>query len=131
MLFVQLRVYANAVIICPPSSEATDLPLPTGSTSPCHTEESNSSRPSMDFPTTSTPDQPRKKRKVTKSDEVDDYILRSLKDIEEKQAQRQDDEDELYGRQVAATIRRFTNREKALAKLRIQQVLLDIEFPAA
>ena len=45
--------------------------------------------------------------------------------------QRQDDEDELYGRQVAATIRRFTNREKALAKLRIQQVLLDIEFPAA
>ena len=103
---------------------------PLVSTSPCHTEESNSSHPSIDFPTTSTPYQPHKKRKVTKSDEVDELILRSLKGIEDKQAQRQDDEDELYGRQVAATMQCFTNREKALAKLHIQQVLLDIEFPA-
>ena len=40
-----------------------------------------------------------------------------------------DDEDELLGRQVAATLRRFTKRQKAVAKLRIHSVLLAVEFP--
>ena len=39
------------------------------------------------------------------------------------------DEDTLFGLQVAATLRRLTSKQKATAKIRIQQVLLEIEFP--
>ena len=39
------------------------------------------------------------------------------------------DEETHFGLQVAATIRRFNPRQKALAKLRIEQVLVDVEFP--
>ena len=50
--------------------------------------------------------QPSKKRKKDKKgyDELDDMLIRNLKDIEE----RRDDEEELYTRQVAATLRRLT-----------------------
>ena len=41
-----------------------------------------------------------------------------------------DNEDELFGQQVAATLQRFTNCQKATAKLRIQSVLVDVKFPA-
>ena len=71
--------------------------------------------------------QPPKKRKKGKNgyDELDDLLIRNLKYIEE----RRDGEEELYARQVAATLRRLTKRQQAIAKLRIQGVLLDIEFP--
>ena len=61
-----------------------------------------------------------------------EYIVQSLKSIEDRRAQRQvvsDDEDVLFGRQIAATLHRLTSRQKAVAKLRIQQVLIDVEFP--
>ena len=35
-----------------------------------------------------------------------------------------------YGLEIAETLNRFTPRQKALAKFRIQQVLLEIEFPS-
>jgi len=38
------------------------------------------------------------------------------------------DEDELFCLSVAASLRRFNSQKKALAKLRIQQVLYDVEF---
>ena len=63
---------------------------------------------------------------------VDEYIIQSLKNIEERRAQRQvgqEDEDELFSRQVAATLHRLANRPKAMVKLRIQQLLVDAEFP--
>ena len=53
-------------------------------------------------------------------------IISSLRSIGDKRAQRQDEEDELFGRQVGATLRR---RQKSQAKLRIQQILMDVEFP--
>ena len=56
-------------------------------------------------------------------------MLRNLKNLEKKSAQKED-EDELFGKQIAATLRRLTYRQKAHAKMRIQGVLLDIEFPA-
>lgn len=83
----------------------------------------------------STSQQPlAKKRKVSKDDVVDEYIIQSLKSIEERRAQRkvgEDDEDELFGRQVAVTLRRLASlsRPKAMVKLRIQQILVDAEFP--
>jgi hypothetical protein len=38
------------------------------------------------------------------------------------------DEDELFCLSVAASLRRFNPQKKALAKLRIQQVLYDVEL---
>ena len=38
------------------------------------------------------------------------------------------DEEGHFGHQVAATLRRYTPRQRAIAKLTIQQVLTDIEF---
>ena len=40
-----------------------------------------------------------------------------------------DDEKDLYGRQVAVTLWRFTNCQNAIAKLGIQGVLIDVKFP--
>ena len=36
-----------------------------------------------------------------------------------------------YGLQVAETLDRFTPQQKVQAKLRIQQILMEIEFPSA
>jgi hypothetical protein len=76
---------------------------------------------------------PSKKKKMSKDDEIGECIIQSLKSIEENRhalAQKQeDDEDQLFGRQVAITLHRFTSRQKAMAKLRMQQVLIDVEFP--
>ena len=36
---------------------------------------------------------------------------------------------ELFGRQVGATLQRLNPHQRALAKLWIQHILLDIEFP--
>ena len=35
-----------------------------------------------------------------------------------------------YGLEIAETLNRFTSQQKALAKFKIQQVLLEIEFPS-
>ena len=53
-------------------------------------------------------------------------IVNSLKGLNQKQVS---DEEELFGKHVAAVLRRLPNREKAMAKLQIQQVLTNIEFP--
>ena len=56
-------------------------------------------------------------------------ILESLKHVWDQPSHVvEEDEDGLFGRQLAATLRRFPSHHKAAAKLRIQQVLLDIEF---
>ena len=83
-------------------------------------------------PSTSTPHQPAKKRKINKGDEIDEAILRSLKDIKERYSEQQQEietEEALFGRQVAAVLHRLAPRQKAVAKLRIQQILTDAEFP--
>ena len=49
-------------------------------------------------------------------------------EVDERKS-RLDDEDELFGRQVAATLCRFSNKQKAHVKVRMQTVLLDTEFP--
>ena len=73
--------------------------------------------------------QPAKKRKVHKGDDVDDETLKSIQernaqqDEVDKQAQILDEEAH-FGNQVAATLRRFTTRQKAIAKLQIDQVLV-------
>lgn len=71
--------------------------------------------------------QPRKKK--SKADEVDELLVKSLHSLQEnKKSTRDLDEEGHYGEQIAATLRRFTVRQKALAKMKIQELLFNIEF---
>ena len=55
-------------------------------------------------------------------------IIQSLKDISERLSQAYvPDEDEMFSASVAAVLRQQHPHQKAMAKLRIQQVLMDIE----
>ena len=72
-----------------------------------------------------------RKRKREQPDEVEQSIIDSIKGIQDRQSQVTEDEESHYAKQVAATLRRFDNRQKAFAKLHIQKLLLDIEFGSA
>ena len=67
-----------------------------------------------------------KKRKTSSMDQA---IIKCLKHLDEKQPTRVLDEEELFGMHIAAVLRRLTNRQKAMARLKIEQVLTDVEFP--
>ena len=58
---------------------------------------------------------------------MDDLLIKNLKALEEPT--KVEDEEDLFGRQMAITLRRFPARERAKAKLKIQSLLVEIEFP--
>ena len=110
-------------------SQQQDVPICDQSVPPA---TANSSRP--DSPATFEPSIKRK-RKGSSSD-VDDTLLllskaalerRLLKDRREVEKPRNPETN--YGLEVAETLNRFTPRQRSLAKLRIQQILFEIEFP--
>lgn len=72
---------------------------------------------------------PRKKKSKVVMDEMDAVIVRNLEELCQRRSSSATDEDELFGKTVAATLRRLDLRKKAMAKLRIQGVLMDVEFP--
>ena len=72
---------------------------------------------------------PVKKKKATRGDDVDEAIIKSLKDLEERRTRREVGENESFGRHIGAVLRRFSPRQQAQARLRIEQVLIDVEFP--
>ena len=78
---------------------------------------------SVDF----EPPPPKKKKKKGKggNDDLDELLIQNMQHMQ----QQMDDEDSLFDRQVAATLHRLTNRQKAIAKLCIQGMLLDTKFP--
>ena len=79
-----------------------------------------------------TPQPPGKKWKVRTLDDVDKAVLKSLKDLEEKWAQPQtQNTEDLFSKQVAVVLKRLHPRQKAMAKLHIQQLLTDIKFPSS
>ena len=41
---------------------------------------------------------------------------------------KEEDEDSLFGQSIAASLKKMDPRKKALAKIKLQQVLFDIEF---
>lgn len=86
---------------------------------------SSSSNPSTPNSIKSTYQPPLKKHK--KLDDVDIAIIDSLKGIEALTIK--DDEHELFGHQIAATLRRLSHKQKAICKLQMQQILVNIEFP--
>ena len=79
---------------------------------------------------------PKWQRKEGKN-EVDDALLALARSAQERRIVRERKEAEKqprnpethYGLEIAETLNRFTPHQKALAKVRIQQVLLEIEFP--
>ena len=100
-------------------SDVEEGPQPLGK--PCDVEMER-----MDPPTHKTNSAPPSKRKKARTeDDIEEVLVRNLKHLEE----RADDEEELFGKTVAATLRRFSLRQRAVAKMRIQTMLLDIEFP--
>ena len=75
---------------------------------------------------------PLKKRRSTIDDNIDEMLITSIKNLRERQQdkqKRQLDEETHFGLQVAETLRRFSSKQKALAKLQIDQVLFNVEFP--
>ena len=73
-------------------------------------------------------------RKRLRETDVDEAIMKSLQLMDEQrearalQSQSMDEEDH-FGQQIAAVLRRLPNRDKALAKLKIQQTQFEFEFP--
>ncbi|XP_019853020.1 PREDICTED: uncharacterized protein LOC109582617 [Amphimedon queenslandica] len=70
---------------------------------------------------------PIKKRK--KVEDVDYAILESLKGIEASRMQAVKEDEELFGHHIAATLHRLSDKQKAICKLQMQQVLVNVEFP--
>ena len=70
-----------------------------------------------------------KRRKCTR-DDVDAAMLLHLQGQAERRKQQQElTEDDLFGRHVACVLKRLNNRAKATARLQMEQVLMDCEFP--
>ena len=63
-------------------------------------------------------------------DTIDLAIVEALKQIQPQRAQPEpeSDEEDLFGRQVAATLRRLGGQAKAFAKVQIQETLMEAEF---
>jgi hypothetical protein len=60
---------------------------------------------------------------------VDELLVKSLHSLQESKSAKTDvDEEGHYGEQIAATLHRFTPRQKALAKMKIQRISFYIEF---
>ena len=75
---------------------------------------------------------PAKRKKISqKDDEIDELLKTELKEIQNRRIRREPNDSEGYfGQHVAATLRRFNDRQKAIAKLKIEQVLVTVEFPS-
>ena len=58
-------------------------------------------------------------------------MLKCIRDIKEKRTKNeiQETEEDYFGRHVAAVLKRLPNRAKAVARLEIDKILLNVEFP--
>ncbi len=76
-----------------------------------------------------TSDKKRNFKKRSRNDDIDELLVKSLNNsLQEKKQKIGEDEEGLFGKQVAATLRRFNPHQKAIAKLQIQQTITNIEF---
>ena len=77
----------------------------------------------------------KRKKSNTKLDVLDEALLKSLEGIQERRTARAEenkvmDAEGHFGEHVAATLRRFTPQQRAIAKLEIDRVLVNVEFPS-
>ncbi|XP_064398340.1 uncharacterized protein LOC135344968 isoform X1 [Halichondria panicea] len=93
-------------------SSITDPPSPSHSHS---SDDSSSSSP------------PTKRKRRPEANKTSEILLKILSEVSNKEKEL--DEEALFALQVAANLRRLSSRQKATAKIKIQQVLLEIEFP--
>ena len=102
------------IIICYSTSRSNNSIIV--SPSPPQLDDDDSSQPPV-----------KKKRSC---DEFDDALIRHLQEKAEARKKRQEEtEDDHFSRHVAGVLKRLPSRAKAIARLRIEQVLLDVEFP--
>lgn len=72
---------------------------------------------------------PAKRRKAGHTDEVDEALLQHLKNLDERRCPPQSmTDEELFGRHVAVVLQRLPRRAQAMARLRIEQVLIHAEL---
>ena len=72
---------------------------------------------------------PAKRRKAGHRDEVDEALLQHLENLDERRCQPQSmTDEELFGRHVATVLQRLPGRAQAMARLRIEQVLIDTVY---
>lgn len=67
------------------------------------------------------------KRKID-PDRIEMEILSYLKQTNKSEAVDALDEELIFTKAIALTLKRFDSRQKAIAKIKIQQLLFDIEF---
>ena len=73
----------------------------------------------------------KRKNSSQKRDEVEELMITELKEIQKRRTAKELTDDEGYfGQHVAATLRKFNDRQKAIAKIQIEQLLVNIEFPS-
>ena len=102
------------------------------STSPCRMATSTPSTSSHTAPRGSQ----QKRRRIGRGEELDDAICEGLRESRKRwerkaEAEAAEKNAEMYfGKNVGETLRLMTPRQKAIAKARIQQVLLEVEFSA-
>uniref|UniRef100_A0A1X7TRQ8 BESS domain-containing protein n=1 Tax=Amphimedon queenslandica TaxID=400682 RepID=A0A1X7TRQ8_AMPQE len=69
-------------------------------------------------------------KKSKQVNDVDYAILESFEGIEASRMQAvKNDEEELFGHHIVATLRRLSHQLKAICKLKMQQVPVNVEFP--
>ena len=70
---------------------------------------------------------PRPKKTKKSSTPTEDLELEILKELRRNQSDAPD-EDDLFGQSIAATLKKFNAQQKALVKMRIQQLLYEVQF---
>ena len=114
-----------------PECETSQLSLspsePSGPTASVIHHDARASSHSSTTSATPSPLPPttRSHKRKGEPDAVDVAILEMLKD---KKSAKPEDEEGLFGMQLAAKMRKLSEHQKAVVKLRIQEVLLDVEF---
>ena len=113
-----------------------DPSTPTGpsrSVSPCPTAAASSRSTATPASPIPQPRSQKRKRVQTREEDLDQALLQDILDSRErrrgKSAETPKNPEVHFGLEIAERLNQMTPRLKAVAKMRIQQVLLEVEFP--
>ena len=71
-----------------------------------------------------------KRRRISRGEEMDDIICEGLRESRMRWEKKAVNPDMSFGRHVGDRLSKMTPHQKATAQVRIQQVLLEVEFPS-